>query len=74
MVALRHQAGDNVREGQNFPRSEQHHELRVHTRRDSHDVQGKGSVHGLDQPVVSAECTRRPRWTARSKRGLGIHS
>ena len=42
------------------------------TRRDSYEVQGEGSDHGLDQPVTSGVCTRRP--TARSKRGVGIHT
>ena len=44
------------------------------TRVDSHEVQGEGSDHGLDQPVASAECTRRPRHTARWKRGVGRHT
>ena len=37
--------------GVDFARSQQH-EFRVETRLDSHEVQSKGSDHGLDQPVA----------------------
>ena len=70
MDAQSHRAGDNVREGPDIARSEQHHEPRDQTRLDNHEVTDLINRNTEVQSAPQSTSTQRrfDCWTARSKR------